>query len=66
MEYKINLEQEWTPEIFAEEMRKIQEEYKDDPEDSHWVMDAVMVHVLTQLGYGEGATVFAATKKWYA
>ena len=66
MEYKINLDQDWTPETFAEEMRKIQEEYKDDPEDCHWVMDAVMVHVLTQLGYGEGATVFAGTKKWYA
>ena len=66
MEYKINLEQEWTPDTFAEEMRKIQEEFKDDAENCHWVMDAVMVHVLTQLGYGEGANVFASTKKWYA
>ena len=66
MEYVINLEQEWTPETFAEEMRKIREHCKVDYEERHLVMDAVMVHVLTQLGYGDGAQVFANTNKWYA
>lgn len=65
MEYKINLDRDWTPETFAEEMLKIKEHYRDDPEDCHWVMDAVMVYVLTQLGYGEGAQVFVGTTQWY-
>jgi len=57
-----------TPEEFKSLMEaiKLKEETEHDTEDTHWEADELMCEVLTQLGYGEGISVFKDMKKWYA
>ena len=53
-----------TPEEFAEKMTAILK--GNDLEAEHVDADRLMVAMLMQLGYNEGAYVFARAKKWYA
>ena len=43
-----------SPEEFAYTMKFIVEKCGDDPEKAHWLMDAVMAKLLSDLGYNEG------------
>lgn len=52
------------PVDFAEKMREASD--VSDPESSHVVGDDLMCEVLTDLGYGEGVSVFCVMRKWYA
>lgn len=53
-----------TPEQFARDMQIAADQ--GDQEYSHVIMDGLMVDMLLQLGYGEGAKIFKETGKWYA
>lgn len=53
-------------ERFAERMKSIQLEFKDDEEICHEEMDALMCETLRDLGYGEGVDIFEETPKWYS
>lgn len=55
-----------TPAEFAAEMRRLKQEHDADTEQLHMTMDALMMRVLTTLGYGEGVEVFLDADKWYA
>ena len=55
-----------TPEEFAKHMQELQEEYDDDIEERHQLMDDYMLKVLRSLGYGEGCDIFDRTPMWYA
>ena len=52
------------PDEFAEKMREIFEE-DGDPEASHATADRVIVDLLVDLGYHEGARVFLDATKYY-
>ena len=54
-----------TPEEFLEKMRSIKEEFKDDCEVRHILMDDLMIECFNSLGYSKGAGVFSDTKKFY-
>ncbi len=53
-----------TPEEF---LQKLQELYGEgqDPERFHGEADDLIVELLKQLGYGEGAEFFDKCEKWY-
>lgn len=56
-----------TPEEFKNEMLKIypaNDVY--DPERAHIDADDLIIKVLTELGYDEGARIFDKKEKWYA
>lgn len=53
-----------TPEEFQAAMAAIFHDY--DQEIAHIEADDLMVKLLTQLGYGEGAAIFDNASKWYA
>ena len=53
-----------SPEEFTRRMHEIAA--GGDTEISHAEADRLMMQVLTSLGYGDGATVFAEMDKWYA
>ncbi|WNF07463.1 hypothetical protein [Brevibacillus borstelensis] len=56
-----------TPEQFVEKMREIFPADGDyDEEDAHIEADTLMLDVLTELGYGDGAKIFRNAPKWYA
>lgn len=55
-----------TPKEFAEEMKKIQNEFHNDRERRHREMDYLMCDLLKSLGYGDGIKIFDKTGKWYA
>jgi ribosomal protein S8 len=55
-----------TPEKFAEEMTKIQNESSYDEELVHIRMDNLMSDVLESLGYIAGIKIFDETGKWYS
>jgi hypothetical protein len=58
-----------TPEQFANEITKIHKDYLIDREDEelcHIEMDNLIVNMLIDLGYEDGACIFEHTKKWYA
>lgn len=55
-----------TPEEFAADMRKIHEQYNDDPELGHVYMDQCMCELLREIGYSEGIDIFDKQDKWYA
>lgn len=52
-----------TPEEFAQAMREIAR--GSDPEADHVAADALIAKLLAQLGYGDGANVYAGMVKWY-
>lgn len=49
---------------FLNKMIQIAQEYSDDPECSHVVMDNLMCELLKQLGYEDGVKIFETTEKW--
>lgn len=51
-----------TPEEFAEQMREIS---KENREDRHMDGDDLMCEILTDLGYGDGVEIFECMEKWY-
>ena len=53
------------PEDFAQQMRMIFDEGH-DPEVSHPTADNVILELLTEMGYGEGAAIFDEADKWYS
>lgn len=53
-----------TPEMFAEKMRELANEWNE--ETGHICADDLMVKVLNQLGYGEGTEIFEGMSKWYS
>lgn len=53
-----------TPEEFSQEMKRIAE--IDDQETGHVKADELMLLVLRQLGYGDGADIFDKMSKWYS
>ena len=55
-----------TPEEFALKMKEIENQYEDDPEISHAMMDDLMCEVLDSLGYEVGVHIFVESGKWYA
>ncbi len=58
-----------TPEQFANEMIKLHKDYLIDREDEevcHIEMDNLIINMLIDLGYEDGAYIFEHTKKWYA
>lgn len=58
-----------SPEHFANEMAKIHKDYLIDREDEelcHIEMDNLIINMLVDLGYEDGAYIFEHTKKWYA
>ena len=57
-----------TPEQFRDRMKDFYHEWlevKYDNEMGHVFMDALMIGVLRQLGYGEGVDICDNAKKWY-
>ena len=55
----------YTPEEFADEMRRLNINIE-HTEDRHIEMDDAMCALLISLGYEEGIEVFIDAKKWYA
>ena len=55
-----------SPIEFEASMRKLTEEYSDDPEILHDRMDSLMMETLKMLGYGAGVEIFDDAPKWYA
>ena len=55
-----------TPEEFTKEMQRLKDEEAGDLEGRHGSMDALMVKVLSELGYGDGVEIFGNTEMWYA
>ena len=53
-----------TPEEFKEEMQKIVDEC--GTEDGHIEADNLMIKLLKELGYEEGAEIFDRMYKWYS
>lgn len=53
-----------TPEEFKKEMQKIADEY--GTEDGHIEADDLMIKLLKELGYEEGAEIFDRMYKWYS
>lgn len=53
-------------EDFANEMQRIKDAYYDDPELSHYYMDACICGLLRALGYGKGIDIFDSTYRWYS
>ena len=53
-----------TPEEFKNKMQKIAAEY--GIEDGHIEADDLMIELLKELGYGEGAEIFDQMDKWYS
>jgi len=62
--YFVSFAVEIAPKEFKERMAHLAE--IDDKEERHSKMDDLMVEVLSQLGYEEGARIFENTEKWYA
>lgn len=55
-----------SPEEFKEQMKNIENDFSDDPEESHYEMDDLMCRVLESLGYSEGIDIFTNSMRWYA
>lgn len=53
-----------TPEDFAKRMKEITE--IEDKEIAHKKADTLMIRVLMEIGYDDGAKLFHAMPKWYA
>lgn len=56
----------FTPEEFKRTMALIADDYEGDPETAHGLTDAMMVELLSDLGYKDGVDVFLKTTRWYA
>lgn len=54
-----------TPEQFAEKMKWIVDNYGDDVETCHVLMDDLMAATLESLGYAEGVKCYKNAEKWY-
>ena len=54
-----------TPEEFLEKMKNIKEEFNDDTEVRHALMDDLMVECFNSIGYSKGAKVFSDSGRWY-
>ena len=65
-EEKEDEEEPITPEMFAEKMRGIANRYYGDEEMGHIQADGLMIVLLEQLGYKEGAEIFDNMAKWYS
>lgn len=62
-----------TPEEFARKMRETfsasahpRSDGRLDTEAAHAAADRLIIELLRELGYGEGAAVFDSEEKWYA
>ena len=55
-----------TPAEFAAQMRKIDEDAGSDREQAHVDADNLMLRVLREQGFTEGADVFCKMRVWYA
>lgn len=55
----------YTPEEFADEMRRIVANNIDDAENRHCALDDTMTELLISLGYEEGVEIFWDTTKYY-
>lgn len=55
-----------TPEEFKHVMTLIADDYDGDPETAHELMDAMMVELLSDLGYKDGIDIFHKAMKWYS
>lgn len=56
----------YTSEEFADQMKKITEEFAGDCEQKHMEMDALLCNQHKSLGYEEGIKIFEDTYKWYS
>lgn len=65
-EEKEDEEEPITPEMFADKMRGIANRYYGDEEMGHIQADGLMIVLLEQLGYKEGAEIFENMAKWYS
>jgi len=55
-----------TPEDFANGLREILINWPDDVDIAHSEADLLIIRLLRENGYGEGATLFARMEKWYS
>ena len=56
-----------TPKEFAKKMEELERsENPIDIEIRHMEADKIMIMILTDLGYGEGAKIFENMYKWYS
>jgi hypothetical protein len=55
-----------SPEEFAKAMNKMFDNQSKDKENAHRSADALMLKILTDLGYGEGVEAFKKMPKWYS
>lgn len=55
-----------TPQEFEKEMQLARDEYDNDEECMHGVMDSIMCECLCALGYERGVQIFEDAPKWYA
>lgn len=58
------MEQLLTPKDFADKMRELDQ--NDNVETKHILADNLIIKLLVQLGYQDGAKVFQDMAKWYS
>ena len=55
-----------TPGGFRRKMKRLKDEWGEDEERVHGLMDNLMAELLTELGYGAGIKIFKAQRKYYS
>lgn len=60
------LEKEFSAKGFANEMRRIDRNNKNNQEMAHILADELMCKLLRELGYGEGVDIFEKMDIWYS
>lgn len=55
-----------TPKEFEDKLKRLLKRYTNNPEQFHVKADRLIVALLKQLGYKDGAKVFEAANKWYS
>ena len=62
----LEIQKPMSAEEFEQEMKEVYERNCGDPEDFHIEADALMMKLLTSLGYGDGVRFFDSKEKLYS